>query len=144
MNKTDYTLRWHLSRGGIHEAASEQSVLLGNLGSWHSCECYFDMHHIPKDFCRPRTPLMKMDPAMLHKIFGGLGLQVSIRLSTYCMGCSGPTNPIHGGPTFYIAGPKGGCYIMSWCQRPQDIFRCLMESMPSHIRAVLAAQGGPT
>ncbi len=33
-------------------------VLLGNLGTWHSCECYFDTYHLPpKNFCRPHTPL---------------------------------------------------------------------------------------
>ncbi len=29
---------------------------------------------LTKDFCRPHTPLMKMDPAMLHKIFVSLGI----------------------------------------------------------------------
>ncbi|XP_051512983.1 uncharacterized protein LOC127417191 isoform X1 [Myxocyprinus asiaticus] len=33
------------------------NVLLGNLGSWHSCGCYFDTYQLPKDCCRPRTPL---------------------------------------------------------------------------------------
>ncbi len=31
------------------------NVLLGNPGSWQLC--YFDMYHLPKDCCRPQTPL---------------------------------------------------------------------------------------
>ncbi len=33
------------------------SVLLGNLGSWHSCEYYFDTYHLPKHRHRTSTPL---------------------------------------------------------------------------------------
>ncbi len=35
------------------------SDLLGNLGHWHSCGCEFDMHHLAKDCCRPRTSLVQ-------------------------------------------------------------------------------------
>ncbi len=34
--------------------------------------------------------------------------------------------------------------LMSWCQIAHDTFRGLVESMPRRVRAVLAAQGGPT
>ena len=30
--------------------------MLGNLGSFHPCGCYFDMYHLPKHCCRPCTP----------------------------------------------------------------------------------------
>ena len=34
--------------------------------------------------------------------------------------------------------------LTSWCQRPQDTFRGLVESTPRRVRAVLAARGGRT
>ncbi len=44
-----------------------------NLGSWHSCECYFGKYHLPKDCYRPWTPLHGSgllsrikDPTALH------------------------------------------------------------------------------
>jgi len=41
-------------------------------------------------------------------------------------------------------GPAIHMLLTYWCQRPQDAFRVLVESMPRRVGAVLAAHGGPT
>lgn len=33
------------------------NILLRSLESWHLCECYFEMQHLPKHCCRPSTTL---------------------------------------------------------------------------------------
>ncbi len=107
------------------------NVLLGDLGSWHSCGCYFDTYHLPKHCCRPRTP------------FHGSGVpwrQCPLSAECTChtaktvqewfeehdnefkvllwppnspesdwvsIGCAGPTNPIHRVPTSQLARLKG-------------------------------------
>lgn len=38
-------------KGKLVEFNALSNVLLGNLGSYHSCECYFDTYHLPKHCC---------------------------------------------------------------------------------------------
>uniref|UniRef100_A0AAY5JYT4 Cadherin domain-containing protein n=1 Tax=Esox lucius TaxID=8010 RepID=A0AAY5JYT4_ESOLU len=45
---------WEASRWRQCDALG--NVLLGNLGSCHSCGCKFDMYHLPDHFCRPSAP----------------------------------------------------------------------------------------
>ncbi len=54
------------------------------------------------------------------------------------MGCAGPTNPVHAGLTSQLEGLEGSAVNVLY-QKPKDIFRSRVESIPRHFRAVLAA-----
>lgn len=62
---TSSTWGWNDTRMHYGKKACQQkqhdalgNVLLGNLGSWHSCGCYFDTYQLPKHSCRGEDSLL--------------------------------------------------------------------------------------
>lgn len=50
-------MRWRKNASQQRQCKALAIVLLWNFGSCHSYGCYFDMCHLPKNCCKPCTPL---------------------------------------------------------------------------------------
>jgi len=145
------------------------NVLLGNLGSCHSCGCYFDTTHlnIVADHTHPFMEtvfpggcgLFQQDNAFCHK--AKMVQEWFEEHNNEFEVLTWPPNSPDLSPIEHLwdvlnkqvrsmdAPPRNlqdlkDLLLTSWCQIPQHIFRGLVESMPRRVRAVLAAKGRPT